>query len=312
MNTDPYFNLGQTGGYIGLLDSGMRFTHSLFTSPSNLDFRRDCVNGGSDCNSGSSLNFNDDCWNHGTSSGGIITANGNQGAAFRGVTGVTLDSFKVYPTSFDVNNAACTGGLSTTAAVRGFQSAIAVLDRVIVAEMQSSSDYVGSISVAADNAYDAGAVIIAANGNNGPGAGTVNAPGSAHRVIGVGAYDLQTQNQMDGQSRGPTPDNRFKPDIQTPTGTETASNGCGFGQNCTTGGSDTDFRVFGGTSCATANAGGAAALLRNWLRGTSLSIDPGQVYAQLILSGQRPYPFDNTAGLDRFGSRPTVGRGGAK
>ena len=139
MNTDPYFNLGQTGGYIGLLDSGMRFTHSLFASPSNLDFRRDCVNGGSDCNSGSSLNFNDDCWNHGTSSGGIITANGNQGAAFRGVTGVTLDSFKVYPTSFDVNNAACTGGLSTTAAVRGFQSAIAVLDRVIVAEMQSSS-----------------------------------------------------------------------------------------------------------------------------------------------------------------------------
>ena len=25
-------------------------------------------------------------------------------------------------------------------------------------------------------------------------------------------------------------------------------------------------------------------------------IDPGQVYAQLILSGQRPFPFDNTEG----------------
>ena len=40
----------------------------------------------------------------------------------------------------------------------------------------------------------------------------------------------------------------------------------------------------------------AAALLRNWLRGTSGTIDPGQVYAQLILSGQQPYPFNNTSG----------------
>jgi len=30
------------------------------------------------------------------------------------------------------------------------------------------------------------------------------------------------------------------------------------------------------------------------LRGTSFSIDPGQVYAQMILSGQQPYPFSNT------------------
>ena len=31
-------------------------------------------------------------------------------------------------------------------------------------------------------------------------------------------------------------------------------------------------------------------------RGASFSIDPGQVYAQLILSGQQPYPFNNTSG----------------
>src|SRR5262249_39290784 len=30
INSDPYFNLGQTTGYIGLLDSGMRFSHVLF------------------------------------------------------------------------------------------------------------------------------------------------------------------------------------------------------------------------------------------------------------------------------------------
>ncbi len=293
--SDPYFNLGQTGGFIGLLDTGMRFTHTQFNSPSNIDFRRDCVNGGADCNTGGSLNPNDDCWDHGTSSAAIVTANANQGNAFRGVTGITLDSFKVYPTSFDGNNL-CNGGLSVTASVRGFQTAVAVLDRVIVAEMQGSGSDTSAISVAADAAFDAGAVIIAANGNNGPNASTVNEPAIAHKVIGVGDFDVQTQAQINGQSRGPAPDNRFKPDIQAPTNSETASNGCGWQQNCTTGGSDTAFRSFGGTSGATPYASGAAALLRNWLRGTNFSIDPGQVYAQLILAGQQPYPFNNTSG----------------
>ena len=293
--SDPYFNLGQTGGYIGLLDTGMRFTHRQFNNPSNIDFRRDCVNGGNNCNSGANLNPNDDCWNHGTSSAAIITANTRDGNAFRGATGITLDSFKVYPTTFDANNR-CSGGLSSNASVRGFQRAVAVLDRVIVAEMQGSGSDTSSISQAADNAFDAGAVIIAANGNNGPNANTVNTPAIAHKVIAVGNFDVQTQNQINGQSRGPAPDNRFKPDIQAPTNTETASTGCGFGQNCTAGGSNTAFRVFGGTSGATPYASGAAALLRNWLRGTSFSIDPGQVYAQLILSGQQPYPFNNTSG----------------
>jgi serine protease AprX len=296
MNSDPYFNLGLTRGFIGLLDTGMRFTHTQFNSPSNIDFRRDCVNGGATCNAGSSLNPNDDCWDHGTSSGAIITANANQGAAFRGVTAITLDSFKVYPTSFNANNL-CNGGLDTAAMVRGFQRAVAVLDRVIVAEAQGSGDYLSSISIAADNAFDAGAVVIAANGNNGPNARTVNAPASAHKAIGTGNFDVQTQAAIASQSLGPTPDNRIKPDIQAPTNTETASNGCGWQQNCTAGGSgsDTAFRVFGGTSGSTPYASGAAALLRNWLRGTSSSIDPGQVYAQLILSGQTP-AFNNTTG----------------
>jgi serine protease AprX len=282
--SDPYFNLGQTGGWIGLLDTGLRFTHTQFNSPSNIDFRRDCVNGGADCNTGTGLNPNDDCWNHGTSSAAIITANANQGNAFRGVTGITLDSFKVYP-STTAPGGGCNGFLDSAAAVRGFQAAVAVLDRVIVAEMQGGGDDLSAISRAADAAFDAGAVVIAANGNNGPNASTVNTPANAHRVIGVGNFDVQTQNQVTSQSRGPAPDGRFKPDIQSPTNTETASNA-----------SDTAFRSFGGTSGATPYAAGAAALLRNWLRGSSFSIDPGQVYAQLILSGQQTYPFNNTSG----------------
>jgi serine protease AprX len=275
--SDPYFNLGLKGGWIGLLDTGVRFTHTQFNSPSHIAFRRDCVNGGANCNTGPGLNPNDDCWNHGTKTAGIITGNANSGAAFRGVTAITLDSFKVYPSG-------C-GGLDEVAVLRAFQVAVAVLDRVIVAEMQGGGDDLSSISMAADAAFDAGAVVIAANGNNGSLAGTVNTPANAHRAIGVGNFDVQTQGQIASQSRGPAPDGRYKPDIQAPTQTETASSA-----------SDTALASFGGTSGATPYAAGAAALLRNWLRGSSFSIDPGQVYAQLILSGQQTYPFNNTSG----------------
>jgi hypothetical protein len=290
INSDPYFNLGQTGGFIGLLDSGIRNTHVQFNGPSHIAFLRDCVNGGANCNTGA-LNTADDCWNHGTSSAAIITANAVQGGQFRGVTAITLDSFKVFPSTFNGTN--CTGGLSTTAAVRGFQTAIAVADRVIVAEMQGSGDHTSAVSVAADNAFDAGAVIIAANGNNGPGAGTVNSPANAHRVIGVGNFDVQTQAQIGSQSRGPTTDSRTKPDIQAPTNTDTASTGCPFGVSCAQ--SNTAQRNFGGTSGSTPYAAGAAALVRNFLRGGTGTIEPGFVYAYLIMSGQQP-AFNNTTG----------------
>jgi serine protease AprX len=286
IKSDPLFNF--TNPWIGLLDTGVRFTHTQFNNPSNIDFRRDCVNGGADCNTGPNLNPNDDCWNHGTSTAGIITGNANQGNAFRGVTRITLDSWKVYPSAFDANGN-CVGFLDQTAVVRAFQNAVSVLDRVIVAEMQGSGNDLSTISQAADNAFDLGAVIIAANGNNGPASSTVNAPANAHKVIGVGNFDVQTLTQINSQSRGPAPDGRIKPDIQAPTNTETASNA-----------SDTALQIFTGTSGATPYAAGAAALSRNFLLSIQSPIDPGQVYAYLILSGQQAFPFNNTSGAGRL------------
>ena len=137
------------------------------------------------------------------------------------MTGITLDSWKVYP-SRRTPPRRLHGFLNTTAAVRGFENAVRVLDRVIVAEMQGSGERSSAISVAADNAFDAGAVIIAANGNNGPGANTVNVPAIAHKVIGVGDFDVQRHPGREPEPR-PAPDDRFKPDIQAPTNTETAS-----------------------------------------------------------------------------------------
>jgi serine protease AprX len=289
--SDPYFNAFGGGGFIGLLDTGVRFTHTQFNNPSHIDFRRDCVNGGADCNTGPNLNPNDDCWNHGTGLAGIITANANQGDAFRGVTGITLDSWKVFPTNFDPTTGACNGGSDATAVARGFENAVKVLDRVIVTGVQGLGDDRSTISTAADKAFDAGAVIIAINGNFGPAIGSVNAPANAHKAIGVGNFDVQTLTQITNQSRGPAPDGRIKPDIQAPTNTETASNA-----------SDTALRTLTGTSGAAPYAAGAAALSRNFLCSALSGIcpDPGQVYAYLILSGQQAFPFDNTSGAGRL------------
>jgi hypothetical protein len=281
--SDPYFNLGLTGGFVGLLDTGLRFTHTLFNSPSHIAFRFDCT-GGSGCTTGPGSNPNDDCWDHGTAEAAAFTANANQGNAFRGVTGITLDSFKVFPTSFNAAGA-CNGFLNVAAGVSAFQTAVSVFDRVIYGGMQGSGNYLSALSIAADNAFDAGAVVIGINGNFGPAAGTVNSPGNAHRVIGVGNFDVQTLAQVASQSRGPTPDGRIKPDIQAPTNTETASNA-----------SDTALRTFTGTSGAAPYAAGAAALLRNFLLNTIPVVDPGQVYSLLILSGQQVSPFNNTSG----------------
>jgi hypothetical protein len=103
--------------------------------------------------------------------------------------------------------------------------------------------------------------------------------------MGIGNFDVQTQAAIASQSRGPSDDDRFKPDFRCPTNSETADSG-GF----------SSYSGFGGTSGATPYAGAAAALVRNFMRGNTGSIDPGKVYAFLINSGQDPYPFNNDVG----------------
>ncbi|MEU5632293.1 S8 family serine peptidase [Streptomyces rishiriensis] len=281
--TDHMFDngLGVNGGPIGILDTGVRASHTLLSNPSHIVSARDCVNGDAACldpGPGTGFDPSDDSWNHGTSVAAILTGNGNQGNRSRGVTGITLDSFKIYP--------AGGGFLDNAAAVRSFQAAVAALDRVIVSTIQRQGvDHLSALSQAADKAFDAGAVVVSIVGNYGPNPSTVTAPGNARKVIGVGAYDVQTGAQTSDQGRGPTADGRYKPDIQTPTNTETASNA-----------SDTARHNLVRTSGAAPYAGGAAAMVRNWLRGSSAVIDPGYVYAHLILFGQNTYPFDNSSG----------------
>lgn len=275
IKSDPYFNLKLKGSDIGLLDTGVRFTHNHFKSPDHILLEYDCTDGTCD----GSPNPSDNSWNHGTSSASIIVGNNRLGNQYRGVTDLWLSSYKIYTAS----------GLNIVATVKGFQKAVAVNDTVLVAEIQSTQSPTGSISAAADAAFDAGAVVIAANGNYGPAASTVSSPGNAHKALGIGNYVVDTLAAVNSQGRGPTPDNRIKPDLQFPTNTEAASNA-----------SNTALQVFSGTSGATPYAAAAAALARNWLKGKSASIDPGKVYAFMMLGGQQVYPFNNTTGAGKF------------
>ena len=196
------------------------------------------------------------------------------------MSAISVDSWDVYGND-------CSVGSAHT--VAGFEAAVSWADRVIVAEIQLNAGEASASSSAADAAFDAGSVVIAANGNFGPGAGTVRSPGNAHKAIGIGAADLQTDALMGYSGRGPSADGRYKPDLVFPTNIETPRAS-----------SNTALGSFGGTSAATPVAGGAAGLLRNWMRGGVGSIDAGHVYSHMILGGQTAYPFNNNTGAGPF------------
>ncbi|MEN3362146.1 MAG: serine protease AprX [Mycobacteriales bacterium] len=276
MGTDPFFNLGQTSGYIGVLSSGVRATHVLFNNPSKPWFTEDLANptnpDPTDCFDGTPLI-------------GTITGNANLGDGLRGVTGLTTDSFKVQTTAPGIG---CVGD-STPAVVSGFQRAVQVGDRVILADVWEPGTETGVLAQAADAAFDAGAVVVAPMGDVDPDFTPLQPPQSpavAQKVLGVGELDLAAPTAISpNQDRGPAPDGRTKPDVQGPMNVTCASNAS---DSATTG-------CFFSIQSA-AEITGAAALARNMLRGNSTELNPGLVYAYLIARGAGGTASNNVIG----------------
>ena len=285
IGSEHYSGLGMGNGWIALLDTGVRTSHWMLCGPSHLCLVANCEAGdcnppysGTNCSSSTGLCPPDaggdmDVDGHGTSSAAILVGNDRLKVGLRGVTEGELDCFTVYGTDDRVR---------VGATVKGFEYAIARLNQVIVAEMQdNTATDIADVSAAADHAYDAGALVIAANGNYSYwGSGE---PARSRRAIGVGAYYIDGEVDIAG-AWGLTVDERIKPDIKAPSYTETASN---KGDDLT--------QYFGGTSGATPYAAGATSLLRNWMAVGLAGIDPGQVFGNVILCGDQVSPFDGTS-----------------
>ncbi len=321
IKSDVYFNLtGMNVGCIGLIDTGVRSSHLLFGPPDdNLRIEADCDDGGPTCLDPSSPDFDPgDHHSHGTSTAAILSGNGNLGPDFRGVTRITVDSWNVYYIHCPPQTEQCFSGIS--GALNAIQQALQAFNRVILIEIQEPTPETGPLATSANDAFDAGAVVIAANGNCAvstacnvtegfPNPESVRSPANAHKVIGVGAVNLQTGVTPDYQGFGPTNDGRYKPDIQAPTDTETAcEEGIILPDDVVCSDPGTDFSLrnrFGGTSGAAPYAAGAGALLRNWLRKFN-TFDPGQTYSLLILSGTEIEPFEERIGAGAI-ELPTCG-----
>ena len=196
INSDPYYDLGLTACTIALLDTGVNTTPNVLRS--HLGERYNCADGDESCIiSDPTSPLLDDLGNHGTNSAAILAGDGAEGNDFRGVTEMGVNSFRVY------RGGTADANLDTAAVLSAIQNAYADGNSVIVAEMQGSGGDHDALVVAADAAFDAGIVVIAANGNLGSAEYTVAAPAKAHKAIGVGAYDINLDYTAPERAMGP-------------------------------------------------------------------------------------------------------------
>ena len=172
------------------------------------------------------------------------------------------------------------------------------------------------------HANQEGLLVLFAAGNDGPGTGTVGAPSTAKNTLTVGnhqnRYSGAPDTMMSGSSRGPTDDGRIKPDIVAPGGYVRSCRAQEAGDTGSATWSNQYYLEYTGTSMATPNAAGAAALVREYLVEIALRPEPqgALIKALLILGAQdmgtRNIPNDDE-GWGRVNLRdtlaPTGGRG---
>lgn len=149
-------------------------------------------------------------------------------------------------------------------------------------------------------------LLLFAAGNSGPGAATVGSPSTAKNALSIGGTvnGVGLNSISSFSSRGPTTDNRLKPDLMAPANNTSAdSDGNITTQNC---GLDTG----SGTSYAAPLAAGAAALVRQYFMdgyypsGTpdasrAFSPSAALIRAMLLNSGENMTGAQNFPGMDQ-------------
>ncbi|MCL5677276.1 MAG: S8 family serine peptidase [Firmicutes bacterium] len=134
-----------------------------------------------------------------------------------------------------------------------------------------SSDGTDSISVAVNNTVNSGIASVVAAGNSGPDTYTIGSPAAAADAITVGAMADTGEKGFSlasFSSRGPTADDRIKPDIAAPGVNITAAKA----------GTTTGYVTYSGTSMATPFVSGTVALMLS----ANGSLSPAQVKSLLM------------------------------
>lgn len=189
---------------------------------------------------------------HGTHVASIVAGTGEGNSLYKGVApGAALVGLKV----LDGNG---TGSLSNVAAAVDW--AVENKDRYGIRVISlslgtsSSSDGTDTVSMAVNNAVDRGLVAVVAAGNSGPARYTIGSPGAAAKAITVGAMADPSEKGFhlaSFSSRGPTRDNRIKPEIAAP----------GVSIMAARANSGSGYVSYSGTSMATPFVSGAVALM---------------------------------------------------
>ncbi|MBI3413345.1 MAG: S8 family serine peptidase [Candidatus Aenigmarchaeota archaeon] len=242
MNT---FGSNGTNIKIAIIDTGV-FNHSEFQTPNRIIIEK-CFtqNKCPPNNTATSSNATDD-HGHGTHVAGIAAGEG--GSFGRGTApNASIMAVKVLDSNGDGSDSDIVSGIQW--AVDNGAHIISMSLGVTFNQFADCYD-VGS-SAAVDNATSRGVVVIVAAGNSGPSARTMAAPACAKTSIAVGNTD-KTDKIVSGSSRGPTNDNRTKPDLSATGASITSTYPSYLGGN---------YATASGTSMAAPFVSGIAAML---------------------------------------------------
>lgn len=210
---------------------------------------------------------------HGTHVSGIVAGTGEGNAAYKGVApGAALVGIKVLDSQGSGSMSNVDAGINWA-----IQNKSTYGIKVINLSLgtSGSSDGTDSTSVAVNNAYANGILPVVAAGNSGPARSTIGSPGAAANALTVGAFaDVGEKgfNVTDFSSRGPTKDNRIKPDIMSP----------GYNITAPKANSGNQYITYSGTSMATPFTAGVAALMLD----ANYNLTPADLKAKITGTAQ--------------------------
>lgn len=223
------------------------------------------------------------CGGHGTHVASIAAGEGQANSLYKGVApGAALVGVKVLKKQGND----CSGSTSDVIAgvdwVKNNKTAYGIEVFNMSLGAAGCFDGTDALSLAVNSAVDAGLVGVVAAGNEGPAKCTIGSPAAAEKVITVGAMaDVEPGAAISGlpakgfyqayfSSRGPTADNRIKPDISAPGVKITAAQA----------GTTNSYIQYDGTSMASPFVAGLAGLMLE----ANSSLTPAAIKSKIALT----------------------------